>query len=418
MTLAKHNTDTKGVSHRRPTLRPFLLGCLAAVLAGCNNGSSEPDYSAMPTGTFNYQRDNNADGVADDTYSLAVAFDSSGVIRRRIEQWEGFDARTQSNHKERLITTYDSRGNPIRSVFGYGADAGENGTGRYAYTYINTYDAQGNLVAQAVENDWYADAAVKRYTFTVYTYDDHGNLTRRVYEHRYGTDGAANGTPDFRRTYTATYDADGNVTSEATEEDYGANGISENRELSTMSYDAYGNLTSETRDGDGDGSPESSDTYTYTYDAEGRLLSSVEFRDSLDSDGTVGWRDTTTTTYEYGAEIPDKPSRKVEETDFDNDGIPNSRTVSTLAYDTQGNITSLTLEGGPYPADGTVNWRTASTYTYDAAGRFAGMHTASDLNADGGMETEEQSSASWPEGITLPEELAALSQYHFHWLWY
>lgn len=156
------------------------------------------------------------------------------------------------------------------------------------------------------------------------------------------------------------------------------------RNTTTSTYDAEGNVTSSLQENlNGSGVLTFSRTTTSTYDADSELLTqnSTSISD-FDGDGIIDNRFTSVLNAD-GTEV------QTEEEDSDDDGIVNERTITT--FDVNGNGVSEVIEFdsvfdpglNAFVDDGIIDSREITTSTYDAVGNLTRIVSQDDSNADG-----------------------------------
>ncbi|HET9862138.1 MAG TPA: hypothetical protein VFP37_01740 [Steroidobacteraceae bacterium] len=212
----------------------------------------------------------------------------------------------------------------------------------------NHYDAGGNLLDSDEQHDGDGTGEHLLRLRRTLTNDDHGFAVADVAD----SDNGADGTIDSRRSTSFTFDARHNVTQMTEELDFGVDAVANERHTVEASYDTSDRQLELTARTD--------------HDADGRFESSIH------------------EIFEYGGAAPGA-TRHVQVHDFNEDGVADSRTVTTSSHDDAG---FLLTELNEYDADadGTPELVARTTFTYDAQHRILQQDDRVDHDVDGEFE--------------------------------
>ena len=232
------------------------------------------------------------------------------------------------------------------------------------------YDAAGNLLGTDEQHVGNGGGVPDLHLLRTLTNDDHGFALTDVVD----TDNGADGTTDSRRATRFTFDGHHNVTGMSQELDFGLDAVAEERQTVEASYDARDRQLELTERSD--------------HEADGVIDSS--FHDVFEYAGNSG-----------GA------TRHVEEHDFDEDGVIDTRIVTTATYDDAG---FPLMETSEYDSDGDGDLELISrtTFTYDAQHRMLSQDDRVDHDADGDFEELDRVTQSYDAVGNL---LSAVSEY-------
>lgn len=253
------------------------------------------------------------DGVLEETTVTTYEYDAAGRMTASVE-----DTTEEGERQiERVAFTYDLANLTVSER--HENDEDGNGTTDSVEVYATTFDTRGNRVRTTWDDN--ADGSFESWTDVAMTYDDRGRRTREVTTERNPA-----GEALFDYTYAYVYDANGRVTSYAyfdgTDE-----ATSTSRQGTTTEYDATGRRTKTTMYWSGSGSPGTSEVSTYTYTATGRLSvrASTGYRDG---NPTPVSRYSETSTYDANDQLTGVRT----ESDSDGTGTDVDVSITTLTY--------------------------------------------------------------------------------------
>jgi hypothetical protein len=233
----------------------------------------------------------------------------------------------------------------------------------------NHYDAAGNLLGSDEQHDG-AGVTPNLRLQRALTNDDHGFAVADLID----IDNGADGSTDSRRSTRFVFDARHNVTQMTEELDSGVDTIAEERHTVEAAYDPVDRQLELTARTD--------------HDADGVIESSVH------------------EVFEYAGAAAGA-TRHVQEQDFDEDGIADSRIVTTATYDAAGFLLTELNEYDP-DADGIPELVSRTTFAYDPLHRILQQDDLVDHDVDGIFEELDRTTHTYD---TVGNPLSVLSEF-------
>jgi hypothetical protein len=271
------------------------------------------------------------------------------------------------------LSTYDVAGNRLSFVFEDDADA--DGTVEQRRATLSTFDPVGRILTETFEEDVDADGNIDSRESQVFAYDAANNPIRVVSE----TDSDSDGSVNSRTTVANTHDIEGRRLTTTTESDFNADGTVEFRRSISLTYDSAGNLMTriDEQDTDNDGVIDSRGTESFSYDAVGNNLSAVDERDS-DGDGAADSRQAVSSSYDASGNV----LTRIVDADSDADNVFESRETTTFAYDAIGNVlTRVRVDDRANPA--AADLRLVLSNEYGPSGALQRATATTDFENDG-----------------------------------
>lgn len=268
------------------------------------------------------QWDDDADGTPESQYSRYIEYNRQGNPK---EEHSGFDFHSGGLGSKEIITyDYDWKGNLLSK--GYIADFYEVGQFTYGWTEHYTYDKRNNLIKKVYEEDRDLNGVIDEKNSWFYSYDKKGNLVKEIKESH---DNDSDGIPDYTNVIDYTYNKKGYLTS-SYESFYNGEELDYNYISNTWVYDRNGNVIHHEYDDTID--MDFVLTWDYTYDKRGRLVTEIH-HDEFDhgEDGRL----VTKYIYDRSGNLAREEAGILSLSDWDETELQPSVLYS---YDRQGNL--------------------------------------------------------------------------------
>ncbi len=240
---------------------------LATLQENDNGGNGSVESSRKETYTYDlggrlltsrFETDTDGDGAANDITSESRTWSADGFLAQTVTELDG-DVDGVADSRQSMVYTRDLAGRALTQA----AELHVGDAVILRSQRMFTYDAQGNLLADAYEEDSDANGTIDYRSTRTATYLADGRLLDEVTT----TDGDADGTPNSQSTTLRTYDAAFNLIGEITERDANGDGVIDSRITNERSYDPFGNLLTRLAraDTNNDGVVDSQTLETTTY---------------------------------------------------------------------------------------------------------------------------------------------------------
>ncbi|MEO8064149.1 MAG: hypothetical protein ABI821_15555 [Pseudomonadota bacterium] len=294
--------------------------------------------------------------------------------------------------------SFDARGNRVTSAY----EQQFFGDLRYRFTSGGAADARGLFPEITATTDNDGDGVIDLREVTQTTFDARGNPVSR----KSSDDNDGDGVFDVLHSFTTAFGVNDRISTETYEIDSDADGDPDYRRVTSLDESTPGLfIRTELEDFDVDGTIDQSTTLRVQYDAAGNQVSeSLVAQGALLGLGASSY--TTTTTYDADHRVLTRDSSE----DYDSDGTPDRTTRSTYEYDAQGNPVKATSALND-TFSGSQNFGT--DYEYGANGERTMFRYHVDYDADGVFEFE---SATQVTNQLFDDGVLMLGQQYFEFI--